>query len=291
MSLLFSHQLAAYRALRATAEVFFRGDWRRLTVAPRFTRLLIGPSGSGKTHVVRNLAREMQLPILEIASVSWIPLGCSERAGIPTWRQIASFCHDHTQGIVFIDEVDKLGERSAWMNHLRVEIFLALDRVLPTNLVWEVDDNCMHLSTQDCRDHAKQILSNNILVVGGGAFQDLWATKNAKTMGFGADGTVTRSVPEQHELATAVPAEIANRFVTPALVLPPLGEREYRLLLHSLCRNLPAQLATRVMQAGLASIEEAISHGLGCRWAERLLLEALTEDSESPTLRQQELAL
>ena len=233
----------------------------------------------------------MRLPILEVASVNWIPLGCTERAGIPTWRQIARFCHDNRQGIIFIDEVDKLGEHSSWMNHLRVEIFFVLDRVLPTNLAWEVDDDCPHSSANECRDHTKQILLTNILVVGGGAFQDLWATKNAKTMGFGADCSVAASAPAQHELASVIPTEIANRFVTPPLVLPPLGEREYLLLLESLCRSLPARLAAHVQQVGEESIAEAVRHELGCRWAERLLLEALTEDSESTTLRQQELAL
>jgi hypothetical protein len=58
-----------------------------------------------------------------------------------------------------------------------------------------------------------------------------------------------------------------------------------------LSRCLPARLAERVRRAGEASIAEAVSQGLGCRWAERLLLEALTDESESTALRQQEFTL
>ncbi len=289
--MLFNHQLPAFRALRSTAEVFFRGDWRRLAVAPRFTRLLIGPSGSGKTHVVRHLAKVMPLPMLEVSSVNWIPMGCSERSAVPTWKQIASFCHDQKQGIIFIDEVCKLGERSSWMNHLRVEIFSALDRVIPVNLSWEIDDDCPHSTSADCLKHAQDILSNHMFVVGGGAFQDLWAQKNVRSMGFGAEDISKPSVPAQHELASVIPTEIANRFVTPPLVLPPLGEPEYRLLLDSLCGCLPGRLAMIIRRAGDESIEDAVTQGLGCRWAERLVLEALTEDAERSTLQQKELAL
>lgn len=292
MTPLFAHQEAAYRALLATAEVFFHANWRRLSViTPRFTRLLVGPSGTGKTHLVRRLARELDVPMLEIASATWIPLGCADRAGCSSWKQIATFCHDHRQGIIFIDEVDKLGERSSWMTHLRVEIFAALDRTIPVNLSWELDEECGHADSGECRAHAARVLRERMLVVGGGAFQDLWETKNPKTMGFGANAPPPPGIPEQHELAMVIPAEIANRFVTPPLILPPMDEGEYRLLLARLCKCLPGRLATRVRAAGNASIGEAVHHGLGCRWAERLILEALTAEREETTLRQQDLGI
>ena len=229
--------------------------------------------------------------MLEIASATWIPLGCVDRAGCSSWKQIATFCHDQECGIIFIDEVDKLGERSSWMTHLRVEIFAALDSTIPVNLTWDVDEECGHANSGECREHAARVLRERMLVVGGGAFQDLWTAKNSKTIGFGVNASAPPGIPEQHELATVIPAEIANRFVTPPLILPPMGEGEYRLLLDQLCKCLPGRLATRGRAAGNASIGVAFHHGLGCRWPERLMLEALTTERAETTLRQQGLGI
>jgi hypothetical protein len=172
-----------------------------------------------------------------------------------------------------------------------VEIFAALDRTIPVNLPWDCDEECGHANSGECRKHASRVLRERILLVGGGAFQDLWAAKNSKTMGFGVNASAPPDIPDQHELATVIPAEIANRFVTPPLILPPLGEPEYRLLLDQLCQCLPGRLATRVRAGGNASIGEAVHHGLGCRWAERLMLEALTAERAETALRQQGLGI
>jgi ATP-dependent Clp protease ATP-binding subunit ClpA len=77
---IFSHQRDAFGALRDTAHAFFSGIWANLPHRPRFTRLVVGPTGSGKSHVVRELARNLGLPLLHLCASSWIPLGAARRA-------------------------------------------------------------------------------------------------------------------------------------------------------------------------------------------------------------------
>ena len=66
------HQRAAFDKLVAIGKACFAIDRRKLTLRPRTNTLIIGPSGSGKTYLARELARELEVPLLHISISEWI---------------------------------------------------------------------------------------------------------------------------------------------------------------------------------------------------------------------------
>ncbi len=105
--------------------------------------LLIGDSGTGKTHLVESLSKIMKFPLLKVDATDLNPTGAS--GGIKSEdllkriRQCAKdameddpdtyWSYDGTmdQVIVFVDEVDKLGQKlsSDWNQHVQSN-FLAM---------------------------------------------------------------------------------------------------------------------------------------------------------------------
>lgn len=137
---LFHYQEPAFQSLLQTAEAFFDPRWHEFSVKPRFSRLVVGPSGVGKTHIVRALAEHLDVPFFNIDTSNWIVLGAAaaERQG-ETWYHICKFVAENEKGIIFLDELDKLGRAgdandSAWTRHLRVEVYGLLDGRIPAGL-------------------------------------------------------------------------------------------------------------------------------------------------------------
>jgi len=115
--------------------------------------LLIGDSGTGKTHLVESLAKVMMFPLLKIDATELNPTGASggikkkdlitkvitlvkelladeddkEKANPGYKSPYLSFDGTLDQVVVFVDEVDKLGQRigSDWNEHVQAN-FLTL---------------------------------------------------------------------------------------------------------------------------------------------------------------------
>ncbi len=105
--------------------------------------LLVGDSGTGKTHLVESLSKIMKFPLLKIDATDLNPTGAS--GGIKSedlYKKIKNCAKDAMeedpstywsyegtldQVIVFVDEVDKLGQKlsSDWNSHVQAN-FLAL---------------------------------------------------------------------------------------------------------------------------------------------------------------------
>ncbi len=105
--------------------------------------LLVGDSGTGKTHLVESLSKIMKFPLLKVDATDLNPTGAS--GGIKSedlYKKISKcakeameddpetyWSYDGTldQVIVFVDEVDKLGQKlsSDWNSHVQSN-FLAL---------------------------------------------------------------------------------------------------------------------------------------------------------------------
>jgi hypothetical protein len=267
----FSHQNAAFRELLCTAKTYFSGAWQRLPITPRFNRLIIGESGSGKSFLARALAEQMQLPIWNGTATNWIPLGCSERGARPTWVDIADFIATQKRGIIFIDELDKLGtDQSPWMRCVRVETFALIDRQVPVNLIlrsdpWEDSEEKPELSV------VQEKLLESVLILAAGAFQGLW--EDAKpSIGFTEEDSVKNDI-SYRKLAETLPTELVNRFAPPPIVIPTLERRDYEDLLASSLERLDSEERTLAEVIGRRTLESAVSDRLGCRWIEQIMLE------------------
>ena len=253
-----------------------------MPLRPRFNRLVVGPSGTGKTHLARQLASKLGTPYLELCVTNWIPMGANDRGARPTWLDIAGFCHANHRGVICLDELDKSGCNSPWMTYLRVEIFSLLDKRFPANLHWKPgDDDEFEADEGKCRTAIEERLSNAILVIGAGAFQDLWQA-HREPAGFHAGTAKPAKIISHRAMAEVIPVEILNRFVPPVIAIPPLEKGDYLAIFDSLRRRFPKARRTRLRELARSSLDEAIEDQLGARWAEKLVLELATRDHHRP---------
>lgn len=274
--MIFPHQRAVYEALRETSESFFSGRWKKLTIRPRFCRLVVGPSGSGKTHLIRTLARESETAFLALSATNWLPMGAAERGSQQTWVDIAKFANRYESGIIFIDEIDKLSFPTAWMTYLRVEVFSLLDSTVPANLKvycegdeYEGDVESVHRAKME---ELSKRLADRFLVLGGGAFQDLWRISK-ESIGFGGRSSHKPGNLWHSQVSNIIPTELANRFASPILCLHPMELEDYRRMLRMVLTGMPPEIRRQIKRCATRSIERALADNLGCRWIEQLLLE------------------
>ncbi len=280
--MLFQHQRAVHAEILRTVKTYFEANWQDLPVRPRFNRFITGPTGTGKTTLVRSVAQELKLPVFELSASSWIPIGATERGARPTWLDIAHFCLTQKEGIIFLDETDKLGEQSSWMNHLRVEIFSLLDQKVPQQLLIKSTDGEDESDEEyECalrRHTVEERLRNQMVIVGAGAFQSLFETRGQSSCGFHAKPVTADCALAPHEMHQIIPPEIANRFAGPILQLNPLKESDYREMAGRVRESLPPHLAKPFARLSDQRIETAVKNQSGCRWIEELLLAALNGD-------------
>lgn len=275
----FRHQEATYRELLETARVFFEGDWRDLPIRPRFSRFIAGPTGTGKTHIVTTLGRELGLPVFSVTATSWIPFGATPRGARPTWVDIVEFCRSHTRGIIFLDEVDKLMGWTAWMQYIRTEAFGLLDRCVPDTVTLnggnydQEDPDELKARVETARIR----LADSFFIVGAGAFQAVWQSKSAGTIGFGSSSSGSSVSLNKSDMAAVIPAEVVNRFASPILVLHPLSRDDYAAILQKVVSELDPPLGGLVSSIGRNSIADAVANGTGCRWVEEVILRALMD--------------
>lgn len=279
----YPHQQSVFEELAATARVFFSDSWRCYPVKPRFARFIAGPTGTGKTHLVRVLAESMKLPLFTISAPFWIPVGCSERGARTTWMDILDFCRRNERGIIFLDELDKLhsGMKSAYVEFIRPEVFMLIDRVVPDNVLLKMatepeDWNGTEETPDDIERLVRGRLATGIFLIAAGAFQHRWKRTPARTIGFGAETTLTVAPTiGKRQMQEDIPPELANRFVGPILSIPSLKEADYWAMLERLLPQLPEPLRTNTEVLARKSVLDAVAGGLGCRWVEEVMLGAL----------------
>jgi hypothetical protein len=278
-NLILPHQKAAFERLAAIARVTFFVNRDMLPIKLRTNVMITGPSGSGKTYLARRLAEDLEVPFLAIGASEWIPLGASSKRGSSSsWPIILDFLDKSSKmpgAVIFIDELDKLTSRdmTSWSTYLRSEIYGCLDKIIPTNLN-DSDGDC--ISRQKIAV-AQKFFTNNTLIIAAGAFQHLWDDRNQPAMGFLPPNRQAPN-PDLNDLAKTIPREMANRFGSNLIVLPPLVENDYRQMLELTACSIPSVWRTRFLHLGLKRIPEACRLQQGPRFLEEIMLETIIEE-------------
>jgi len=277
--LVFDHQEAAFRKLCLLTETCSTLDRGYLPLKPRTNTLLVGPSGSGKTHLVSAVAKVTGAQFLSLSISEWVLLGCSTRGAVPTWPAIVDFLYKNEQSkgvLIFLDELDKISGKSTWEAYQRTEIFKLLDLDIPTGMC---DRNEEKISNYEY-EKAQKVLTTKTMIVGAGAFQNLWDHPVKSCGGFGAHeiGEVSLS---PSKLTETIPRELVNRFRSEILILPEMKQSDYEEILLKSAESMPEYLQRTYMELGLERIQRACEAKQGCRFVEELLLDSLIAEKEA----------
>ncbi len=280
--LILPHQTEAFDRLCAVGRAVIHTNRSDLPIKLRPSVFVTGPSGSGKSHLARAVAESLGVPCFSVSVSEWILLSATRRA-TSTWPELCRFLASTSarEGcVIFVDELDKLRGRDGygsggceWTTFLLTEIFTLLDLRVPEMMIGDSDDddNSMYEIT---RRQAAKILQTKTLLIGAGAFQEIWATK-PPSIGFGSSSSSEMIMPNLNYLAKYVPEELIRRFSSQLVVLRPLREHDYHAMLATITPQLPAHWRNRFETMGRARIPEAARQFQGPRFFEELLLEVV----------------
>lgn len=185
-----------------------RKGWRIAGYDPRPIPLIVGPSGSGKTALVRYFAASQKLPMSDFNVGTWIVSGAKSEPS--TLERIAAFVDEHEEGVLFIDEVDKLFGESDWTRYVQQEVFALLDGRTESFTKWS--------------SSIREKFASNFFIVGAGTWQDLFNERRRET-GFHVSGSEMPSIDLTTQ--TVIPDELLMRFNADVLLLQPLRVDEF----------------------------------------------------------------
>jgi ATP-dependent Clp protease ATP-binding subunit ClpX len=153
--------------------------------------LLIGPSGCGKTHLARHISKVLQVPFAVVDATEYTEAGYYGKdveVMLGELLYAADMDVDAAQeGIVFIDEIDKIGRRNhgertgAGSRDIGGEgVQQALLKLLEGTTVFVPYNITQHWSKHDF----VQMDTSNILFVCAGTFTDMKRIRSRKISGF-----------------------------------------------------------------------------------------------------------
>jgi len=272
-----THQKAAVDELMARARAYYRGNWRDLTIQPRWHSLVVGQTGTGKTAAAAIAARNISCPTIPVKLVmvsapGWMPCGAHQRGTKETLSILAEAVASNPNTFLVIDEIDKIYQTdSSWMGHIRGEIYQICDGRWPTGLQMPDDD-----STEMTIDALTAKLRNSVFIVGIGTFQDFFdSPASRRTIGFGADTNPATDQLTAEIVAQKLPRELANRFNSRLIRIPELQADDYHRIALEAENKLPAHMQAAFRMEVSRRIDDAIVTKKGVRFLEECAMETL----------------
>ncbi len=279
-ALVLPHQQKAFEQLLDLTRVALFTQRQCFPVRLRTNSLIVGPTGGGKTYLATAVAKALNIPIFLISLSEWVLIGCSTRGASTTWPAIVDFLakHKSAEGVIIaVDEIDKLSRNSSWEVFLLTEVFSLLDLRIPNNLRDQDEDEVIGSSTIES---AREVLSTRTMLIGMGAFQDLWEAQQTTPIGF-RQGSASAEITSLKKLAESIPPELANRFRSEVLILPPLTECHYHEMLQRCAEQVPANFRKRFLSMGKDAIPLAMRNRKGPRFLEELLVDLLIAERKA----------
>lgn len=182
--------IAAYNHLKRIEYLKFGGE----NAIRKSNILMLGPSGSGKTYLARTLARVLNVPFAYNDATAFTEAGYyGEDVEVAIGRLLYATnqnVSDAENGIVFVDEIDKIARRSggartgAGARDIGGEgVQQSLLKILEGEKIFVPLNVTAHWNKYDY----VEIDISNILFICAGSFSDLDDQKDGKAIGFFGD--------------------------------------------------------------------------------------------------------
>jgi SpoVK/Ycf46/Vps4 family AAA+-type ATPase len=272
--LIFEHQTAAFEKLVSAGRVCFSLLRENLPIQPRTSSLIVGPTGTGKTFLANAVAASLGVHCKHLSVAEWMLIGTSSRGAARTWNSIFDFlvqAQNKRGAMIFLDEIDKLTGTSDWCQHLRMEVFRLLDRVVPPDLA-DSDDK---KQPEALFTAVADVLKHKTFIVAAGAFQDFWDSLGNQVGGFA--GEPKADIPSSDRLSNHLARELINRFRADIVLLPSLGPRDYENILLAAADKMPESMQERFLSLGTERLFTAHANRQGVRFLEELVADVLGE--------------